>query len=208
MKSLSQSLVDHAARVIAPLRPTQAQAMAAELGHVDDRRSALSFALGCVVVAYRQRLGGIAAFILSARLCTALAASAFGLLHIGLPWSNLDLKMKLLTSPSYTACGTQCMGWVSTVSGLPLSHWLWQLMALGAFGVLHLIAAFMFLRSEISRLMIASGLIAGSAFALPMMGSGGLTFPAVYAMLIAILVAMGFGLAKLQQWDFARRRTT
>ncbi|HZW15978.1 MAG TPA: hypothetical protein VFF66_06960 [Brevundimonas sp.] len=182
--------------------------MTAELKHIDDQRSALGFALGCVIAAYRQRLGLVAALHLSARLVTALAASGFGIVHIALPWSNLDLKLKLVSNPDFAACGTHCMGWISTVNSLPLSHWFWQQIAMGVFGVLHLMAAFMFARGDISRLMVISGLIAGLAVTLPMIGSGGMTFPTIYVMLIAMLIAMGFGLAKLQKWDLARRRTT
>jgi hypothetical protein len=182
--------------------------MTAELTHIGKPSAALNFAFGCVAAAYHQRLGVVAALGFSARLSTALAAGGFGLFHIVLPWSNLDLKMKLLTDPGFTACGARCMDWVRTVSGLPLSYWLWQQTAMAGLGVLHLIAVVMFFRGDMRRLIVTSVLIAVLALVLPLMDSGGITFPAVYVVLITMLVAMGFGLAKLQQWDFARRRIT
>lgn len=208
MQSLSQRLVGHAAQVIAPLRATQAQAMTAELTHIVEPSAALSFAIGCVVAAYRQRLGVVAALGFSARLSTALAASGFGLIHIFLPWSNLDLKMKLMTDPGFTACGASCTGWVRTVNDLPLSYLLWQQAAMAGFGILHLIAVVMFFQGDMRRLIVTSVLIAVLAFVLPLTNSGGITLPVVYVVLITMLAAMGFGLAKLQQWDFARRRLT
>lgn len=208
MRSLSQRLVEHAAQVIAPLRPTQAQAMTAELTHISKPSAALSFALGCVGAAYRQRLGIVAALSFSARLSTALAASGFGLIHIFLPWSNLDLKMKLMSDPGFTACGASCAGWVHTVNGLSVSYLLWQQTAMAGLGILHLFAAVIFFRGDMRRLIAASLQIAVLALVLPLTHSGGITFPAAYVVLITMLVAMGFALAKLQQWDFARRRIT
>jgi hypothetical protein len=204
MRKFAKRLVTHAAAVIAPLRPTQARAMAIEFDHIENASDAFDFALGCVVAAYSQRMSVLAALAFSARLGTALAASLFGLLHIIQPWSNVALKMRLLADPGFTACGTRCESWVRSVGDLPLSHWLWQQGAMAAFGALHLVAAVLLLRGSVGRLGWTSMIVAVLALIMPAFGGGGITFPVIYILLIAMMLAVGHGLARLEHWSFTR----
>jgi len=205
MRKFAKCLVTHAAAVIAPLRPTQARAMVAELDHIESASDAFDFALGCVVAAYSQRMSVLVALTFSVRLATALAAGLFGLLHIIQPWSNVALKMRLLADPGFTACGTRCESWIRIVGDLPLSHWLWQQGAMATFGALHVVAAVLLLRGSIGRLAWMSMIVAALALAMPALGGGGITFPVIYILLIAMMLAMGHGLAKLEHWNFTRR---
>lgn len=204
MRKIAKRMVAHAAAVIAPLRPAQARAMVAELDHVENADDAFEFALGCVLAAYRQRIGIVAILAFSARLGTALAAGLFGLLHIIQPWSNVALKMRLGADPSFTACGARCENWVRIVGDLPLGHWLWQQIAMAAFGALHLVAAALLLRGSLRPLVWTGAIVAVFALAMPGLGAGGITFPAIYILLIAMMVALGGGLEKLEQSSMAR----
>lgn len=205
-RPLAERLVAHAAAVMPAHRSEWALGMRAELASIDHPGAALIFAAGCAWTAYRQRMDAVTVLAFLARLGTALAAGLFGLLHVTLPWSNLALKLKLLADPGFTACGARCGYWVRVVGEAPLGHWLWQQVAMAAFGTLHIAAAVLLLRGWTRGLARTGALVAVSALAMPLLDAGGITFPAIYILQIAMMVAVGFGLARLEHRR-AHRRT-
>jgi hypothetical protein len=206
MRFLAERLIDHAARVLSPLRPVQAQAMRAELAYVEG--GALIFSLGCVAAAYRQRLSLVLAATFATRLATALAATAFALVHIHMPATNLCLKATMLIDGApWSGC---TRGWIGETQlgylrDSSLQHWLWSLVILGGMGALHLIAVVMLLRGDTRRLKLTGFCIAGYAVAMLFLGAGALTLPPIYMAQIAAMVGMGFLLARIERNDIARR---
>lgn len=84
---LALRLLDHAARVMPPSRRAWAQAMRAELHHIDGPWAAAGFALGCVHASYSQRIADMMTLVRLARWTLAgltLAWAGFCALAAGL----------------------------------------------------------------------------------------------------------------------------
>lgn len=200
MRKLALFLGRHAARVIEPIRPTQAAAMYAEIETLEDRKS-LGWALGCVAASYRQRASVAAVGVVSTRLCVAAAAGAFGLLHIAITGMNLWLKITRengAATPGLPAAHTQGL------DALPFDYWLGHFAVLGLLGGLHTAAAAMMAVGRYQRVVQIAIAIAAFELLMTLMRWNGLTLPGRYLTLTALLAASALALDWLWRWDERR----
>ena len=200
MRQLALLLGGWAARLMHPVRPTQALAMYAEIENLPDHE-ALAWALGCLAAACRQRASLLAVTVVSARLCIALAAGMFGLLHVMIGGANLWLKLAQMSGDplhQLTAYHAQ------TLQGTSLSHWLSSFAQMSLLGGLHMMAATMLAVGRHDRVhQLAFGIIAVEVlFAIT--GVSGLTLSVIYLVLITMMATTSTGLAWLWRWDERR----
>jgi len=200
MRQLALLLGGWAARLIQPVRPTQALAMYAEIENLPDRE-ALVWSIGCIAAALRQRASFLAVMVVSARLCVALAAGLFGLVHVWASSMNLWLKVAQLS-------GTQVSGLTryhaETIQALPLDHWAWNFATMSTLGGLHIAAALMLAvgQNNLVRQMALGVVVLETAYAL--LGISGLTLSMIYLVLITMMGAASAILAWLLAWDVRR----
>jgi hypothetical protein len=199
MRKLALLLGGWAARLIHPVRPTQALAMYAEIENLPDRE-ALVWALGCLAAACRLRASLLAALIVGARLCVALAAGLFGYVHVWASTNNLWFKLQIMSgaSPKIPA------SFISSLNSQPLDYWVWICVMFSALGLLHLVAAAMMAIGRNDRVLQLLVVVVGFDLLMSMAGLGGFTLPAVYMGLITLMALVSAGLAWLWRWDERR----
>jgi len=200
MRHLALVLGGWAARLMHPVRPTQALAMYAEIETLGDRE-ALAWSVGCLAAALRQRASFLAVMVISARLCVALVAGLFGLVHVMASSSNLWLKLVQLS-------GTPLSGLTryhaDSLQSWPLDHWAWSFATMSTLGGLHIAAAAMLAVGQNTRVhQLALG-VAALEMAYAFLGINGLTLSIIYLVLIGMMVAATSILAWLWAWDERR----
>jgi hypothetical protein len=200
IRALAHRIARHAAAVIAPIRPTQADAVLAEIASIERSSEALLWAMGCVAASYRQRARLVTLASFTFRLGTGLACASFGLTHIMLAGVHPMVKLELMhgMQPAVSRHHQE------VVAGLPLEHWLLHFALLGGIGVLHLFAAGALLAGQTRHVHIAALMVSAIALSLPLFGHGGLTFPAIYVGLVGLMSLAATGMARVERWDNAR----
>lgn len=200
VRALALCLGRHAARVLHPVKPEQAMAMYAELEHLDGWR-ALGWAGGCVAAAYRQRASVVAMAVVSARLCVALAAGAFGLLHVVLSISSLWLKLAMMLGASLDHVSPARL---RLIAAGPVEHWLVVVGVLGALGVLHMAAAVTLAVGRNDRVCRYAIALVIFEVVIGVFGLPGMTLPTIYVGLALMMALASSGLAWLWLWDERR----
>jgi hypothetical protein len=203
MRELALLLGGWAARLIHPVRPTQALAMYAEIENLPDRE-ALVWALGCLAAACRLRASLLAAMIVGARLCVAAAAGLFGYVHVWSSTHNLWSKLQLMSgvSPKLPA------SFISSLNSQPVDHWVRICVIFSALGLLHLVAASMMALGRNDRVLQLSAVVVGFDLLMPLAGMSGFALPAIYMGLITLMALVSAGLAWLWRWDERRMALT
>jgi hypothetical protein len=175
-------------------------AMYAELEHLEGAK-ALSWALGCVAASYRQRASFLTAMIVGARLGVAMAAGAFGLVHVTSSSTHLWAKTRLIAGQTLDV---HRMEYVRAIDAQPLEHWVWLFLVASTLGALHLAAALMMAAGRNDRVLKLAVVIVGADLSMPFVGMGALTLPAIYMGLITLMALASSGLAWLWRWDERR----
>ncbi|HEV7694177.1 MAG TPA: hypothetical protein VGO52_25305 [Hyphomonadaceae bacterium] len=203
MRQLALILGGWAARLMHPVRPTQALAMYAEIENLPDR-AALVWALGCLAAACRLRASLLAALIVGARLCVALAAGLFGYVHVWSSTHNLWFKLQIMSgvSPKLPA------SFINGLNSQPIDHWVWICVMFSTLGILHLIAAAMMALGRNDKVLQLSVVVIGLDLLMSVAGLGGLTLSAIYIGLITLMALVSAGLAWLWRWDERRMALT
>jgi hypothetical protein len=197
----------HAARVLHPASPVQARAMLAELEYVEDGDS-LAWAFGCLMASYRQRASLLAVGIVAAQVCVALAAGAFGFLHVYVSFENLRAKILLLAGQLPAPAPASSM---HTIDSYPLEHWLWIFLVFTVGGMLHVVAALMMAIGSNGRVLRLAIVIVGFDLVAPLVASTH-TVPAIYQAiyigLITLMAIVAAAFAWLWRWDERRLAAT
>src|SRR5262249_38126517 len=159
---------------------------------------ALTWALGCLAAALRQRASFLAVMVVSARLCIALAAGAFGAAHVAIGGSNLSFKLAQMAGVTLHGLTRTPLEWLQPVA---LIHWLGSFATMGFLGGLHIAAAMMLAvgRHDWVHRLALGIIVLELAFAL--FGASGFTFPAIYLVLITMMAVASSILAWLWAWD-------
>src|SRR5688572_23328632 len=200
MRRIAFVLGRHAARVLHPVSPIQARAMLAELDYIEDGDS-VAWALGCLMASYRQRASLLAAGIVAAQLCVALAAGAFGFLHVYVSFENLRAKILLLAGQLPVPAPASSM---HTIDSYPLEHWLWIFLVFTVGGMLHVMAALMMAIGSYGRVLRLAIIIVGVDLVAPVVASTlavPAIFQAIYVGLITLMALVAAGFAWLWRWD-------
>ena len=200
IRALAHRIARHAAAVVAPIRPVQAQAVLAETASIERDGEALLWALGCVAASYRQRARPLTLAVFVSRVGTALATALFGLIHIQIGQQNLMAKLDLMQ-------GTGALGsdrYREIIASYPLEHWLLRFALLTGLGALHIFAAGALLAGRTRLVQVTALLVSLFALGLQLVGRGGLTLPAIYVAQVVLLSLAAAGMARIERWDNAR----
>jgi hypothetical protein len=200
MRTLALLLGEWAARLMHPVRPQQALAMHAEIENLPDRE-ALAWALGCVVAACRQRASLLGLAVVSARLCVALAAGAFGVLHVVVGSINLWVKLAVMSGLPVHG---QSDGYMQPIQTMSMNATLESFAVLFSLGLLHIAAALMMAigRNDwVHRLALA---VIGLLLVFALFDVARIAWPMIYVVLITMMATTSSGLAWLWKWDERR----
>ncbi len=190
----------YAARILHPVRPTQALAMYAELEHLRGAK-ALAWALGCLAASCRLRANFAAVAIVGARLSVAAAAGLFGCVHVMAGSKHLGTKIQIITGGVEAPCRTEI---ICTIASQPLGHWIWMFLAFSTLGLLHVLASLLMAVGRNESLLKLAIVIVGVDLTMPLAGMGGDTLPAIYIGLIMLMAVVSASLAFLWRWDERR----
>jgi hypothetical protein len=202
MRRLAIALARHAAHVLHPANPVQARAMLAELDYVEGG-AAPAWAFSCLIASYRQRASLLSLTIVAAQSCVALAAGAFGFLHIHFSFENLRTKLLLLANHAPTPPGT----FLHAINAQPLEHWLWMFLTFAAGGLMHIAAAIMMAIGKNRRVLQLAPVIIVFDLIAPLIAAPhaiSAIFPAIYIALITLMALVAACFAWLWRWDERR----
>jgi hypothetical protein len=173
--------------------------MYAEIENLPDRE-ALAWALGCVMAACRQRASLLGLAVVSARLCVALAAGAFGFIHVLMGSMNLWFKLAVVSGMEVNAS----QSYLEVLRETPLDYWLTNFAVLMSIGLLHVFAALMMAvgRNDwVHRLALA---VIGLTLTISLFRLGGFGLSMIYIVLITMMATTSSGLSWLWRWDERR----
>ncbi len=200
LQALALILGRYAARILHPVRPTQAMAMFAELEHLKGAK-ALAWALGCLAASCRLRANFITVAIVGARLCVAAAAGVFGCVHVMASSKHLWTKIQIITGGVPAPCRIEI---TCTIASQPLGHWVWMFVMFSTLGLLHVLASLLMAAGRNDLVLKLAIVIVGADLLLPFAGMGGIALPAIYIGLIMLMAFVSVGLAFLWRWDERR----
>ncbi len=200
LHALALTLGRYAARILDPVRSTQAMAMFAELEHLKGAQ-ALAWALGCLAASCRLRASFIAVGIVGARLCIATAAGLFGFVHVIASSSHLWTKIQIITGGVQAPCRAEI---TCTIASQPLGHWIWMFLIFWTLGLLHVLASALMATGRNESMLKLAIAIVGVDLVMPFAGMSGSSLPVLYIGLIMLMAFASFGLAFLWRWDERR----
>lgn len=202
-RRLARSLVQHAARILHPVQPTQATAMLAELDYVTDE-DASEWALGCLVASYRQRASALAIGLVIAQLCVALPAAVFGFLHAYVGFDNLRAKIMLLAGALPPPAPES---FLYAIHARPLEHWLTISVVFAIGGALHVLAATMMAIGNNRKVLPLAIVVVALDLVAPMAVASHSVAPvatAIYIGLITLMAIAAAAFAWLWRWEERR----